>query len=140
MSAWLLDTDHIGLIERNDPVIRSHLTRRPATSIAVSVVTMEESLRGRLAVLSQRLTSPQRVQAYANLLTTVRLYGTFTVLPFDSACEVQFQQLIGLRLRVGTQDLKIAATALANGFTLVTRNRSDFQRVPGLVLEDWSVP
>jgi tRNA(fMet)-specific endonuclease VapC len=42
-------------------------------------------------------------------------------------------------LGVGTLDLKIAAMALTNGLTVLTRNRRDFGRVPGMVIEDWSV-
>jgi tRNA(fMet)-specific endonuclease VapC len=62
------------------------------------------------------------------------------VVPFDQACELRFQELLGQRLRCGNQDLKIAATALAHNLIVVTRNRRDFGLVAGLVLEDWSVP
>jgi tRNA(fMet)-specific endonuclease VapC len=44
------------------------------------------------------------------------------------------------KLRVGTNDLAIAAITLAARGILVTRNTVDFQRIPGLVLEDWTRP
>lgn len=40
---------------------------------------------------------------------------------------------------IGANDLWIAAHALAMGLTVVTGNTSEFNRVPGLVVEDWTV-
>jgi len=140
MSWYLLDTDHVSLHERGHAALGAHLARHPPQDVAVSAITVEESLRGRLAILSRRLDGAGRIHAYANLLAAVRFFNSVPVVPFDQACEAQFQQLVALRLRVGTQDLKIAATALANRLIVVTRNRRDFGQVPGLVLEDWSVP
>jgi predicted nucleic acid-binding protein len=45
---------------------------------------------------------------------------------------------VGEKVRIGTMDLRIASIALANGFTLLTRNLVDFQQVPGLKVEDWT--
>jgi tRNA(fMet)-specific endonuclease VapC len=79
------------------------------------------------------------VSAYQLLQGALDYFIKQQVLPFDETAALYFQQLQQQRLRVGTQDLRIAAIALANRCTIVTRNRRDFERVPGLPVEDWSV-
>ena len=138
MIGVLLDTDHVSLQERGHLPLRSHLESLPPGAIAVSVVTVEEMLRGRLAILARRSEGEARIRAYAKLLETVLFFSSIPVIPFDSACEQQFQALRTMRLRVGSQDLRIAATALVHNVVLVTRNRRDFEQVPGLMLDDWS--
>jgi hypothetical protein len=49
----------------------------------------------------------------------------------------QFVALRRQRIRIGTQDLKIAALALANDALLLSANLRDFEQVPGLRVEDW---
>ncbi|NJO81733.1 MAG: type II toxin-antitoxin system VapC family toxin [Blastochloris sp.] len=57
----------------------------------------------------------------------------FTQIAFD-----QFSALRQQRIRIGAQDLRIAAVTLANAAILVTRNTRDFAQVPGLRIADWS--
>jgi tRNA(fMet)-specific endonuclease VapC len=38
---------------------------------------------------------------------------------------------------IGPYDVLIAGQALARGLTLITHNTREFQRVPGLLMEDW---
>ena len=138
MIRFLLDTDHMSLHERGHTSLRTRLSVIPPTEIAVSVITVEEMIRGRLAILARRSKGKTRVRSYAKFMETVLFFSSIAVVPFDLACERKFQELRSMQLRIGSQDLRIAATALVNNFILVTRNRRDFQQVPGLVIDDWS--
>ena len=134
----LLDTDHMSLYERGHLPLCARLASFPPEEMAVSVVTVEEMLRGRLAILARRSAGEARSHAYTKLLETVHFFSTIPVVPFDMAYEQQFQGLRAMRLRVGSRVIRIAATALVHSVVLIIRNRRDFEQVPGLRLDDWS--
>jgi tRNA(fMet)-specific endonuclease VapC len=61
------------------------------------------------------------------------------LLDFNDAAYNYYQSLRQQQIRIGTQDLRIAAITLANQTVVVTRNQQDFSKVPDLSLEDWTV-
>ena len=65
-------------------------------------------------------------------------FRTFPLLPFDDAALSIAEARRRSGSKIGTMDLRIAAIALANNLTLVTRNVRDFELVEGLKLEDWT--
>jgi tRNA(fMet)-specific endonuclease VapC len=62
------------------------------------------------------------------------------VIGFDEAAQIVFKNLRAQKLRLGTQNLRIAAITLSQGATLITRNQQDFGLIPMLKIEDWSLP
>ncbi len=138
MLQFLLDTDHLTLLEHKHPVVMRHIAQQGQGVVGFAAVTVEESLRSRLTAIAQARDGASRIDRYALLLETLRRFQHYAIAPFDQTAENHYQQIRALRLRVGARDQKIAAIALANTVILVTRNRSDFGQIPGLVLEDWS--
>jgi tRNA(fMet)-specific endonuclease VapC len=139
MLQFLFDTDHLTLLQHQHVRILQQTTSRPSGAVGVSAVAVEETLRGRLTALSQARNGSARIVRYRYLLESLDLLSRFPLVPYSQASENRFQQLRSLRLKVGTQDLKIAAIALANNVVLLTLNRRDFGRIPGLRIDDWSV-
>lgn len=138
----LLDTDHVTVLKYPGSERCRRLVQRlegvpVGEVIGVSVVTVEEQMRGWLAAIAKERTASRQVAAYRELANLFDFFGTFTIVPFDQPAADQFDNLRTARIRLGTMDLKIAATALVCGALLLSANRRDFERVPGLRVENW---
>ena len=135
----ILDTDHVSLLERKDTLVVDKFSRSPVGKTAITIITWEEQMRGRLNVIRQATSSEQRILAYTRLLSTIHFLQNFSIINFDAMADRNYMQLQAQKIRVGTQDLRIASIALSCSAVVVTRNHRDFGKVPNLMLEDWTV-
>ena len=138
MSLYLFDTDTLTLYERMHPVVVRNVFYHLADDIRITSITAEEQLAGWFALIRAARTPQQVETAHVRFASALRLLGTWDVIPLTAASAARFQDLLRRRLNVGGNDLRIAAVALEEGATVVTRNLRDFRRVPGLRCEDWS--
>ena len=96
MMRWLLDTDHASLQDYGHPQVLAHLAATPGDEIAISPITVEEMLRGWLALLARRTDGPARIFA-SKLLESVLFCARTNVVPFDEPAEARYQALLALR-------------------------------------------
>ena len=139
MIPFVLDTDTLSLYGEAHPLILQRVQSRPPQELAITVITVEETLRGWSALVRRSARPDQLARAYRRLAEAVPLLASFPILPFSEQAIARFGALRRLKLNVGPMDLRIAAIVLEAGSTLVTRNARDFGRVPGLAFVDWSV-
>lgn len=138
----LLDTDHTTYLkypesERGRRMI-DRLNAAPASeAIGVTIVTVEERMRGWLAVIAREKSALRQVAGYRELALLFEFYRAFEIVPFDEAAARKFDDLRRQKLRIGSMDLKIAATTLVNDAILLSANLTDFKLVPGLRVENW---
>lgn len=135
----VLDTNHLREMEVfSVPGMRLIAKLRAANQdLAITAVTVEESLRGWLAEIRRHPQPRLQITAYARLIKSVESNAKWTILPWDEDSARVYDDLLVKRIRIGTQDLKIAAITLAHDATLLTRNKGDFAQVPGLRFENW---
>jgi tRNA(fMet)-specific endonuclease VapC len=140
--AVLLDTDHISILQHGEwpavDVLRSRLKQLPVTDVRVTIVSFQEQVQGWLAYLRRARKRPETLKGFSKLLMVLRDYSEREILPFDERAMDEFLALQQQRIRIGTNDLRIAAIAKANGVKLLSRNLRDFRLVPGLDVEDWT--
>ncbi len=139
---YLLDTDHVSVLQRPDGKGFAELTRRIGEvgedEIALCVVSLHEQTVGCHAYINRARSQADVTRGYAMLGRVLDAFVSAAVLSFDAAAAQSFDEFASRRLQVGTLDLRIAAVALSRGLILLTRNTSDFKRVPGLRIENWT--
>jgi tRNA(fMet)-specific endonuclease VapC len=135
---YILDTDCFTLFQFGHEEVVTHAAR--VDRLAITIVTVDESLTGWYSRLRQSKSSEQLATAYRGLHKTVEALRHMEVLPYSKLAIEEQLRLRRQFPRLGKMDLAIAAIALEFDATLVTRNRSDFEPIPGLKIEDWSQP
>ena len=125
----ILDSDHCVALLRGKLDLRGRVS--PLEELAVTAVSVGELAHG----------AHKSARAADNLARLDVLLAALAVLPYDEAAGREFgalkARLEGSGERLSDLDLQIAAIALRFTAPLLTHNRHHFERVPGLVLEDW---
>ncbi|WP_445248486.1 type II toxin-antitoxin system VapC family toxin [Microcoleus sp. OTE_8_concoct_300] len=167
MSRYILDTDCFSLWQQNHPMMVQRVELN-AENLAVTIVTVEEVIRGWFDVIRQASAPPEKdkkakkekkaskpsqadkkasepsqadklVWGYTKLWDTLEDFKNLNILKFDRNASTIYTKFHPQIRLIGSQDLRIAAIVLANNAILVTRNHRHFSQVPDLVQEDWTI-
>ena len=130
----LLDTNAcIQLWQRKNLTVRKHFAQFSPADIALCSVVKAELLFGAL----------RSEQKESNLALLQKLFAPLHSFEFDDNAAEHYAQIRAeLTVQgnlIGANDLMIAAIARANKTTLITHNVAEFERVQGLLIEDWEV-
>lgn len=137
----VLDTDHLSTLQRGGPQaqrLAARLRAETGEDVVVTIVSVEEQLRGWLSEIHKARSPQQLIAPYDKLRDLLLFFSAWTVLPFDEVSANELNHLRGLNLsRVGPQDLRIAAIVLSHGAKLLSANLKHFRLIPGLAADDW---
>jgi tRNA(fMet)-specific endonuclease VapC len=141
---FVLDTDHVVISQQQSAPEYDHLIRRvrerDPTDFFVSIISFHEQVMGWNVYISRAKDPAGVVRGYERLQRVLSNFLEAQVLAFDDAAADVFEELRRQRIRIGTMDLRIASIALSRDMTVLSRNLADFRRVPGLKIEDWTLP
>lgn len=135
----LLDTNVISEPQRQAPDARvlAWLDAQALETLYLSAITVAE-LRGGIALMP---VGKRRDKLHENLEKRLLPMFANRVLAFDMACTRAYAELLAKSraagLAVETADAFIAAVALANEFTVATRNTGPFEAAGLNVINPW---
>jgi predicted nucleic acid-binding protein len=132
--ATLIDASVLIAVERRRLDLDTLLAEHAEEEVAMAAITASELLHG-----AHRAVKPEhrtRREAFVE-----HVLANVSVLPFDLVAARVYArlwaQLAAQGITVGTHDLLIAATALATGSTVATRDARSFPKIPGLSIAKW---
>ena len=135
--AVLIDTSILVAFERGQLDVAARVTGREAEEAFLSVISASELLHG-----AHRAADPA-IRA-RRLAFVEAILARFPVLEIDlevaRAHAALWSDLAQQGEMIGGHDAWIAATCIARDLTLVTANTREFNRVPGLRVENWLAP
>lgn len=132
MPRYLLDTNICIYIKNHRPTeVLARFSKLPPGKVAMSAITYGELCFG--AEKSSKSKESRQILEH--------LIALIPVLPLDDAVSVHYgkvrHHLQSSGKPIGNNDLWIASHALAGKLILVTNNAAEFERVPGLRVENW---
>lgn len=131
---YLLDTNLLIALLRDQAAAARPLLQRHADVIATSSVSVMELEFG-----IARSTDPER-----NRRAVDGLLSLVPSLPFDDRAAAHAGRIRAVLAAAGTPigpyDALLAGHARSLGMVMVTANSREFDRVPGLEVEDWLAP
>jgi tRNA(fMet)-specific endonuclease VapC len=140
---FLLDTDHIAILERTTQpqysCLQSRMAAWPFTEYYYSIVSFQEQALGANLYISRAKDALGLVKGYELLNVVLEEFRKAQVVLFDALAASEFAALRARKVRIGTSDLRIAAIALTRNYTVLSRNLRDYTQVPGLKVEDWTM-
>ncbi len=136
----LLDTDHLSIVVNRNAVEHNALVSRlddSEDSLGVPVICVEEQCQGWLAKIHRARDVHHQIAAYERLTNLFHFFEDWEIIPFQTADADAFLRFRKQKVRIGSQDLKIAAIAVTHNALLLSANLRDFRQVPGLRVESW---
>jgi len=135
----LLDTDHLTILQMPDATRRPTLVARLSLAVGevvgTTIINVEEQMRGWLASIAKERKPDRQIHSYHQLRLLFQFFAGFHIAEFDDRAAELFATTGSTR--VGVMDRKTTAIAIANDALLLTANRKDFERIPGLRFENW---
>src|SRR4026207_1820775 len=112
----LLDTDHLTVLTDARATGNAPLVERlelANETLGIPIVAVEEQCKGWLAKLSRTRDIHQQVTPYQRLAELFDFLAEWDIVPLTESAADRFADLRRQKVRIGTQDLKIAAIAIA---------------------------